>query len=131
MDLRCDRQFFELYYYQLLDQQSPTGQTPSPASETPNVGFPAVGLETGVGAPMSAAAESELSESMSAPTLVPSDRPPDLLSVYTDPTKSGVENTNPWDRDELLSDRLDELVRMAQANDSWGSIGGWRFLGSL
>jgi predicted metal-dependent peptidase len=48
----------------------------------------------------------------------------DLLEVYTDANLSGVENTDQWDRDELLSDRLDDLVKMAQANDSWGSIGG-------
>ncbi len=47
-----------------------------------------------------------------------------IISDYTDANLSGVENTNQWDRDELLSDRLDERVRMAQANDSWGSIGG-------
>ncbi|MDY6804398.1 MAG: VWA-like domain-containing protein [Cyanobacteriota bacterium] len=130
-DRSYDKQFFEFYYHQLLDRQSPTGPTPSPASETPNVGLRAGGLETRAGgletgevAPMSPAAESELSESMAATTLVKGDGPPVLLSVYTDPSLSGVENTNQWDRDELLSDRLDDLVKMAQANESWGSIGG-------
>ncbi|MBC6474236.1 MAG: hypothetical protein GDA48_16660 [Hormoscilla sp. GM102CHS1] len=57
-------------------------------------------METGV--PMSAAAESELSESMSAPTLVPSDRP--RISSRSIPTQPlAVENTNRWDRDELQS----------------------------
>ncbi len=101
-DRNYDRQFFEFYYHKLLDEQ-PVAILASGSSGSAQSG--------------SFAAEPE-------PTANTSDRPPDLLIVYTDANLSGVENTNQWDRDELLSDRLDDLVRMAQANDSWGSIGG-------
>ncbi|NET58001.1 MAG: hypothetical protein F6K47_18145 [Symploca sp. SIO2E6] len=126
-----DRQFFEFYYYKLLEQQSPTGSTPSPegaASGAPNFGSSAMGSETGKGTASASSEsdgpESDEPESASALTSDPSDRPTDLLSVYTDSNLSGVENTDQWDQDELLSDRLDDLVKMAQANHSWGSIGG-------
>ncbi|NEP44719.1 MAG: hypothetical protein F6K35_38095, partial [Okeania sp. SIO2H7] len=119
-DRRYDQQFFEFYYHQLLDRESPTWPTTSP-EETASV---ASGAGTGEAEAALASGSSGSSQSESEPTSDPRDGPPDLLSVYTDPTKSGVENTNQWDRDELLSDRLDELVKMAQANDSWGSIGG-------
>jgi predicted metal-dependent peptidase len=114
-DRSYDKQFFEFYYHQLLDRESPTEPTTSSEEAA------ASGAGTGE---VDAAPASGSSGSEPEPTSTPDNRPPDLLSVYTDPTLSGVENTNQWDRDELLSDRLDDLVRMAQANDSWGSIGG-------
>jgi len=121
-DRSYDQQFFEFYYHKLLDQQSPSPE--GAISGTPGAGTGEADAAPASGSSGSAQSEPELAEE-SEPTSEPrGDRPPDLLEVYTDPTKSGVENTNQWDRDELLSDRLDELVRMAQANDSWGSIGG-------
>ena len=144
-DRSYDKQFFEFYYHKLLDQESPTEPSPSPEetttvraehsttvraerSRSPRTGevAPASGSSGSSGSSQSES-EPELaeeSESTSDKGDRPPDGPPDLLEVYTDPNLSGVENTNQWDRDELLSDRLDELVRMAQANDSWGSIGG-------
>ncbi|MGK7925872.1 MAG: VWA-like domain-containing protein [Spirulina sp.] len=113
-----DRQFFEFYYHKLLDQQ-PAMILASGAS-TAGTGTAEAVEASG----SSGSARSDESEWEPEPTARSSDRPPDLLSVYTDANLSGVENTDQWDRDELLSDRLDELVKMAQANDSWGSIGG-------
>ncbi len=123
-DRSYDRQFFEFYYHKLLDQESPTESMPS-SEETAAPGAGGAGAAVASGASGSAESESEpQSAEEFEPTSDKGDRKAELLSVYTDPTLSGVENTNQWDRDELLSDRLDELVRMAQANDSWGSIGG-------
>ncbi len=128
-DRSYDKQFFEFYYHKLLDRQSPTGPTPSP--EVAVSGAPGAGMGEAEAASASGSSGSAQSESFTPelaeepdPTSDKGDRKADLLSVYTDPTLSGVENTDQWDRDELLSDRLDDLVRMAQANDSWGSIGG-------
>ena len=119
-----DKQFFEFYYHQLLEQQTPTGPTSS--SDGTASGPPTTG--TAETAPGSESSESESSEPGSEPaseqTSTSSNHPGELLLVYTDPTLTGVENTDQWDQDELLSDRLDELVRTAQANNSWGSIGG-------
>ncbi|MEM8637705.1 MAG: VWA-like domain-containing protein [Cyanobacteria bacterium P01_G01_bin.54] len=119
-DRSYDQQFFELYYHKLLEQQPATGLAAS--SEEMAAG-------TGISGDVLASGSSDLApesdgSAESEPTANASDRPLDLLSVYTDSNLSGVENTDQWDQDELLSDRLDELVRNAQANDSWGSIGG-------
>lgn len=123
-DRSCDQQFFEFYYHQLLDQQSPPAPTSNPAgtvSGPPTAEMAAAETGTGEAAP----ATSEGAAGQTLPSGgVSNDCPSDLLLAYTDPTLSGVENTDQWDQDELLSDRLDELVRTAQANDSWGSIGG-------
>jgi len=120
-DRNYDKQFFEFYYHKLLDQE-PSSTKTSSSEGTASGAMKAGGMGTGEAALGSVSTESESSEAESASTL--SDRPTDLLSVYTDPTLSGIENTDQWDQDELLSDRLDELVRTAQANNSWGSIGG-------
>ncbi|MBP0029159.1 DUF2201 family putative metallopeptidase [Roseofilum sp. Guam] len=112
-DRNYDQLFFEFYYHKLLDQQSSSVQ--GAASGVPGVEMREANAALASGSPGSCESE---------PTSIPSDRPPDLLVVYTDVNLSGVENTDQWDRDELLSDRLDDLVRMAQANNSWGSIGG-------
>ncbi len=113
-DSSYDRQFFEFYYHQLLDQEPASG--PKSGSEG-TASVVAVGTaETGPGW--------ESSELGGEPEAEGTSTARDLLSVYIDPTLTGVENTDQWDQDELLSDRLDELVRTAQANDSWGSIGG-------
>jgi predicted metal-dependent peptidase len=126
-DRSYDQQFFEFYYHKLLERQSPSPEgaasrstkvltTNADASRSTKV------LTTNAG---SAQSESEAeSAAEPEPTSDKGDRKADLLEVYTDANLSGVENTDQWDRDELLSDRLDDLVRMAQANDSWGSIGG-------
>ena len=135
-DRSYDKQFFEFYYHKLLDQQSPSEPNPSPEGSPEGAASGAPGAGTGEADTAPASGSSGSSQSESEPGSVaeseptsdksdrPPNRPPDLLEVYTDANLSGVENTNQWDRDELLSDRLDELVRMAQANDSWGSIGG-------
>ncbi|WP_199245183.1 VWA-like domain-containing protein [[Phormidium] sp. ETS-05] len=134
-DRSYDQQFFEFYYHKLLDLVPPLKmgvrgdrQSPSPekaASGASGAGRGEADATPAFGSPGSAQSESEpeLAEEPE-PTSDKGDRKADLLEVYTDANLSGVENTHQWDRDELLSDRLDELVRMAQANDSWGSIGG-------
>ncbi|NER99541.1 MAG: hypothetical protein F6J86_37965 [Symploca sp. SIO1B1] len=120
-DRSYDKQFFEFYYHKLLDQE-PSPAPTSSSEGTASGALKAGGMGTGEAELGSVSTESEDSEAASTST--PSDRPTDLLSIYTDPTLSGIENTDQWDQDELLSDRLDELVRTAQANNSWGSIGG-------
>ncbi|WP_204102836.1 MULTISPECIES: VWA-like domain-containing protein [Spirulina sp. CCY15215] len=123
-DRTYDQQFFEFYYHKLLDLVPPLkrgvrGDQQSSSPQGAASGAPIAGTGTAEAMELSGSSQSE-----SEPTSTPDNRPPDILVVYTDANLSGVENTDQWDRDELLSDRLDDLVRMAQANDSWGSIGG-------
>ncbi|NEQ96986.1 MAG: hypothetical protein F6K30_09710 [Cyanothece sp. SIO2G6] len=127
-DRNYDQQFFEFYYHKLLDQQSSLASQPSPAAAI--TGAPEE--EIGDAEAMSVSGSPGSAQVVSDPGSVAEtesdsdtgDRSKVLLSVYTDPDLSGVENTDQWDQDELLSDRLNELVKMAQANHSWGSIGG-------
>ena len=106
-DASYDQQFFEFYYQHLLTQ------------------FPErlPGLPGG-GASGSASNGAESETSGGATDGGASGGGAGGLDAYADPEQSGAENTDQWGQDELLSDRLDELVRTAQANNSWGSIGG-------
>jgi predicted metal-dependent peptidase len=145
-DASYDRQFFEFYYQQLLEQPAAEelalGAEPGADSESLS------GDDLGVTAskrphPRPLFQKGERGETASSlDSLVDSPSPRiggkglgdggqpwsnsggDLLGVYAAPALSGAENTEQWGQDELLSDRLDDLVRTAQANESWGSIGG-------
>ncbi|MGK7955665.1 MAG: VWA-like domain-containing protein [Crocosphaera sp.] len=122
-DASYDRQFFEFYYHRLLELQPPSSDVGVSGTPGAGMGKGDAGVASGMSGDSQSEPEAESVEE-SDTTSDSKDSPPNLLLVYTDANLSGVENTNQWDKDELLSDRLDELVKMAQANDSWGSIGG-------
>ncbi|MEM1171671.1 MAG: VWA-like domain-containing protein [Cyanobacteria bacterium P01_H01_bin.35] len=122
-DNSYDQQFFEFYYHKLLDLQPLSSDVGVSGTQGLGMGKGDAGAASGMSGDSQSEPEAESVEE-SETTSDSKDSPPNLLSVYTDANLSGVENTNQWDRDELLSDRLDDLVKMAQANDSWGSIGG-------
>ncbi|MEM9217993.1 MAG: VWA-like domain-containing protein [Cyanobacteria bacterium P01_F01_bin.150] len=119
-----DKQFFEFYYQRLLDQRSPNPSIFGAESGLSMRGNSLTDINMPANTSASGSAEAMDVPEAEAETGVIGDRPNDLLQVYTDPGQSGVENTDQWDRDELLSDRLDEMVRNAQSNNSWGSISG-------
>ncbi len=46
------------------------------------------------------------------------------LEQYADAESCGKENTQDWDRDELLGDRINEKISTAQDTNSWGTVAG-------
>jgi len=46
------------------------------------------------------------------------------VSQYIDENKSGIENTFNWDRDEFQVVSINDKIRMAQQTNSWGHIAG-------
>ncbi len=110
-----DKQFFEFYYYKLVTHSSPSAGIGSLESHS-----------TGSSS-QSGESSGDLSASPGPPdptaNSVEAD-PKGLLEAYADPVLSGVENADQWDQDELLADRIDDLVRTAQLNQSWGSLSG-------
>lgn len=46
------------------------------------------------------------------------------LEIYADARKIGEENTQEWDSDELLSDRINDKIRIAHESNRWGSVAG-------
>lgn len=100
-----DKQYFELYYDRLLMSNVPMGSLYADgdrgASEEQQDGFqfPSDG----------------------------SDFSGQELRDYLNPAESGLENTQTWDRDEFEVEMINDKIRSAQQNDSWGTIAGrWR-----
>lgn len=50
--------------------------------------------------------------------------PPSPLQKYVDAAFTGLENTEGWDADDLLVDRINEQIRSAHENQSWGTVTG-------
>lgn len=118
-DPAYDKQYLEFYYYQLLDQQlSDQGSSMGSGSGSLHGDLSQESVISG-----SAISGSTPEKSQHTPSNLSSSKI-DLLQIYVDPAKSGIENADLWDQDELIVDRLDDLVRTAQENNSWGSIGG-------
>lgn len=49
---------------------------------------------------------------------------PSSLEQYADAEASGQENTENWDSDELLNDRINDVIRATQESNRWGSVAG-------
>ena len=46
------------------------------------------------------------------------------LSEYTDPSKTGYENANDWDKNEYEEQLINDKIKEVQISNSWGSITG-------
>ncbi len=46
------------------------------------------------------------------------------IKAYTDAAITGVENTQDWDSNELLENRINDKIQNAMESNSWGTIGG-------
>ncbi len=119
-----DRQYFEFYYHKLIEQSSPAaaGIAGAGAGDGLEVGVPGVpaaggGEEDGTaddgGGPAAeeeAAAEEEKADSG--------------LAAWADPAATGRENAADWDADELFVDAIDDHIRTAAENNTWGTVAG-------
>jgi predicted metal-dependent peptidase len=99
-----DKQYFECYYERLLVSNIPIGGLYADAggdgSESPTTSF------------QSPSEGSDFSGE---------------VKDYLNPAESGLENTQAWDRDEFEVAMINDKIRSAQQNDSWGNIAGrWR-----
>jgi predicted metal-dependent peptidase len=116
-----DRQYYEFYYQKLSDRIASEGLEP--------VGLAGGGGQVGGS---DAVADRDGTDGSSADPGDAGARP--SLGAYADLTVIGRENTDGWAADELLGEQVDDRIRMAQENGSWGSIPGrWkeRILASL
>ncbi len=117
-DSSFDRQYFEFYYYKLQESadQAMTG-----------ISLPSEGQGNSSDSGMSSAGMSSDGESgdNSERTEAGGDAPDRLPAVYADASLCGKENTQDWDRDEFLHDRINEKIRIAHESNRWGTIAGY------
>ncbi len=122
-----DRQYFEFYYNKLqtLADEVLTGKGGQGGSGSGDRD------EQESESPAGAQADSENSERQGN---LPDQQPGSPTQVYADVKTSAFENTRGWDRDELLSDKINDKIRIAHESDQWGTISGHlkeRILASL
>jgi len=110
-----DRQYFEFYYAQLQSEQDQAATRRLEATDGGNGDGPSgEGSEegdngTGAGQGRETGADGA---------------DPTSIAAYADPDASGQENSAPWEPDELLTDRIDSVIREARESDRWGSVTG-------
>ena len=142
-----DREYFEFYYVklqELVDQAlsgsgssgDKTKAPPSPDSvsgtgNTDSEKFKGEAGASGEDTLPSRQSSSEASPSGGESGQTLSEQPFDdreteqpPIEAYADPQTSGRENTQDWDRDELLDDRITEKIRQAHESNRWGSVAG-------
>lgn len=126
-----DRQYLEFYYHKLqtlADQRataafnmgdgSSTGRAydASFSSSAQPETFP------GDASPQDAESTGPMAGEETDEESAPSE--PSPLAQYTDADSSGRENTEDWDRDDLLNDRINDVIRTAQETNRWGTVAG-------
>ncbi|MEM7533643.1 MAG: VWA-like domain-containing protein [Chloroflexota bacterium] len=54
----------------------------------------------------------------------PAEQPKEPLDQYADAEANGRDNTQDWDVNELLNDRINDHIRVAHESNRWGSVAG-------
>ncbi len=129
-----DQKYYEFYYnrlQELADQQAAAAFAESMAGQRDGMPAPSEseGGQTAAGSSSGAAGSSADSDSESAEADDPAEEdsaatPPTPIEKYVDAESTGHENTEDWDADDLLTDRINEQIRTAHENQTWGSVAG-------
>lgn len=111
-----DQQYFEFYYYKLQESIDHAAAVVLQAGSS--AGSPREGPGQALAAPATdlpaEAGQAEAADNAA----------PDSLTAYTSADLCGQENTQDWDNDDLLNDRLTDVIRTAQETNSWGTVAG-------
>ena len=124
-----NQQYFEFYYNKLreqADQQSAmmfnqTGAS-SPAMSEGSGDSSQTDGATSPGQGADETADTPPTEETPEPP--ETETPPSPMEQYSDAAQVGQENTQDWDLDELLEDKINNQIQLAQESQSWGSIAG-------
>lgn len=115
-----NQQYFEFYYYRLLalaDQSNSAGsggQGSNPTEADQGELPPAAGAADAPAPEASAPAEDDAATA----------EDPAPLPLYTQSNLTARENSADWDEDTLFDERINDLIRVAQESNRWGTIAG-------
>jgi predicted metal-dependent peptidase len=126
-----NQQYFEFYYQKLLEMADAaagvgSGATGSGQSGS-GVGEAATDTGGNQGSSDGQAANNEANDATGnepAEEAAPPEENPSPLEQYTSDEETARENTEDWDEDTLFDERINEVIRVAQASNRWGSIAG-------
>lgn len=129
------RQYLELYYYKLQAMADEEASAALSMADAPaNNGLS--GIQTPAAAPAKSADASTLDGSQAQNGTAQATHAeaqtegaaaadePSPLDQYADAELSGRENTEDWDGDELLQDRINDVIRTAEETNRWGTVAG-------
>ena len=126
-----DQQYFEFYYQKLLELADAAAGM---GNSGPSGGQPSAGTgqtTTDVGGAMGSSDSQSPGEQADEPGTQETQEPstsdaesPSPLEQYTDDEETARENTADWDENTLFDERINEVIRVAQASNRWGSIAG-------
>ncbi len=133
-----NQQYFEFYYYklqELVDKTAVGGGEPGKGQESESQGASDQALNSAGGqadgdesAGGGTAEQPDQPEPSDSESDTGTDADTDTETAEKSPveqyTDSSKENTEDWDIDELLNDRINDQIRNAQESDSWGTVAG-------
>lgn len=126
-----NQQYFEFYYQKLLELvdaaagrgsgAAGSGQSGSGAGQTPTDGAGTQGSGDGQSAE---AQDNDTTGNESTDDAASPEESQSPLEQYTSDEETARENTEDWDENTLFDERINEIIRVAQASNRWGSIAG-------
>ncbi len=114
-----NQQYFEFYYQKLLELAD--------AGVGSGAGEAATDTGGNQGSGDGQIANDEANDATGnepAEEAAPPEKSPSTLEQYTSDEETARENTEDWDEDTLFDERINEVIRVAQASNRWGSIVG-------
>ncbi len=122
-----NRKFYEFYYGLILEQQS-REMEPSPPTESEKQEEDAESSPDSDGS----TSEDDAGDGKPPPENSGSDgegdsndgSEPGPDEAYFQPTEVGAENTETWEADEMLSDRIDDVINDVRSSSNWGTLAG-------
>lgn len=125
-----DQQYFEFYYHKLLEQADQAAAAKAGMGDQSGVTHSKsqAGGQERASQQEESGAESQADEGSESGATPPASashqEQQSPLEEYADAEVSGQENTEDWDVDELLTDRINEHIRTAEESNRWGTVPG-------
>ncbi|MEZ4868025.1 MAG: VWA-like domain-containing protein [Caldilineaceae bacterium] len=113
-----NHQYFEFYYYHLLDQLDSAAGAPLAGSGT------TTGIHASTVRDHAAGAASPAEPPPLKGEAAPETEELSPLAQYAHSPTTARENTEDWDEHTLFDERINDVIRIAQASNRWGTIAG-------
>lgn len=124
-----NQQYFEFYYQKLLELADAAAGMGSGAAGNGQQGAGQTATDTGSAAGRGDSQppgeqSDEPGEQQTQEQPAPAAESPSPLEQYTGDEETARENTEDWDENTLFDERINEVIRVAQASNRWGTIAG-------
>ena len=113
-----DQKFYEFYYGLILERQSKESEeSDSDENEEEQEGQDSDNSRDNDSSDEKLDCEGDDSD-------CETNQPQPTTDPYFEPTEVAAENTEVWDQDHMLSDKIDDVIAEIQATQNWGTLAG-------